>query len=153
MKTKNSRQFPLRQMILALVFLGIVGLLLELLLLEHFDSITQWIPLVSLGLGFATSVAVARRPTKSSMRAFQLMMAVFVVTGLLGLVLHLKGNVEWALERSPDLGGWQLIWKALRGATPALAPGALAQLGLLGLAWSYRHPAMDPDYKAKEMIQ
>lgn len=153
MKTQDSRQFPLRQMILALVFLGIVGLLIELLLLEHFDSITQWIPLVSLGLGLATSVAVARRPTRSSMLAFQLMMAVFVVTGLLGLVLHLKGNVEWELERSPDLGGWQLIWEALRGATPVLAPGALAQLGLLGLAWSYRHPAMDPDYKAKEMIQ
>ena len=69
MKTQDSRQFPLRQMILALVFLGIVGLLIELLLLEHFDSITQWIPLVSLGLGLATSVAVARRPTRSSIRS------------------------------------------------------------------------------------
>ena len=140
-------------MILGLVFLGIIGLLIELLLLEHFDSTTQWIPLVSLGLGLATSAAVARRPTNSAMRAFQFMMAVFVITGLLGVVLHLKGNVEWALERDPDLGGWQLIWKALRGATPALAPGALAQLGLLGLAWSYRHPAMDPEYKAKETAQ
>ena len=140
-------------MILGIVFLGIVGLLLELLLLEHFDSWTQWIPLVGLGLGLATSMAVARRPTKSAMRAFQIVMAIFVITGLVGLVLHLKGNVEWALERDPDLGGWQLIWKALRGATPALAPGALAQLGLLGLAWSYRHPAMDPEYKAKEIAQ
>ena len=153
MTTKVSRTIPLRQLILWIVFLGIIGLLLELLLLEHFDSWTQWIPLVSLGLGLAASAAVARRPTKSAMRAFQLMMAVFVITGLVGLVLHLKGNVEWALERDPDLGGWQLIWKALRGATPALAPGALAQLGLLGLAWSYRHPAMDPEYKAKETAQ
>ena len=137
-------------MILGLVFLGITGLLLELLLLEHFDSATQWIPLVSLGLGLAAATAVARRPTRASMRLFQLTMAIFVIAGLLGLVLHLKGNVEWALERRPNLGGWQLIWKALRGATPALAPGALAQLGLLGLAWSYRHPAMNPEHKAKE---
>ena len=150
MTLKGPRPFPLRQMILGLVFLGIIGLLLELLLLEHFDSATQWIPLVSLGLGLAASLAVARRPTNSVMRAFQIMMAIFVITGLVGVVLHLKGNVEWALERDPDLGGWQLIWKALRGATPALAPGALTQLGLLGLAWSYRHPAMDPENKAKE---
>ena len=152
MTTQDLRGFALRKMIFALVFLGIVGLLLELLLLEHFDSATQWIPLVSLGLGLATAVSVARRPTRASMRAFQLMMLAFVVTGLLGLVLHLKGNVEWALERSPDLGGWQLAWKALRGATPALAPGALAQLGLLGLAWSYRHPALDPEHKATETV-
>jgi hypothetical protein len=140
-------------MILAIVLLGIIGLILELLLLEHFDSATQWIPLVCLGLGLATATTVARRPTRGSMRAFQLTMGVFVVAGLLGLILHLKGNVEWELERSPDLGGWELIWKALRGATPALAPGALAQLGLLGLAWSYRHPATNPEFKAKEIDQ
>ncbi len=29
--------------------------------------------------------------------------------------------------------GLVLLWRSLRGATPALAPGALAQLGLLGL--------------------
>jgi len=59
---------------------------------------------------------------------------------VLGLVLHFKGNMEWALERNPDLGGANLIWKSLTGATPALAPGALTQLGLLGLVWAYRNP-------------
>lgn len=153
MNAQRFRQYSLRKALLALVFLGVIGLIVELLLLEHFESWTQWIPLVALGLGLATTLAVARAPRGTSMRAFQLMMAVFVVAGLLGLVLHLKGNVEWALERDPELGGWQLVWKALRGATPALAPGALAQLGLLGLAWSYRHPAMDSEHKAKEKAQ
>lgn len=148
---KDSRQYPLRQMVLALVLIGIIGLMVELLLLEHFESATQWIPLLSLGLGLATTVAVARGPTVSSIRVFKLMMSAFVITGLLGLILHMKGNVEWVLERHPELGGWPLIWEALRGATPALAPGALAQLGLLGLAWSYRHPALEPEHKAKEM--
>ena len=90
----------------------------------------------------ATTAAVARNPTPVTIRAFVITMLVFVGAGLLGLVLHFKGNVEWALERNPELGGMTLIWKALTGATPALAPGALAQLGLLGLAWSYRHPAV-----------
>ena len=32
----------------------------------------------------------------------------------------------------PALHGLDLFWSALRGATPALAPGAMAQLGLIG---------------------
>jgi hypothetical protein len=134
-------RYSLRQMILALLFVGIIGLIVELLLQKHFDSATQWIPLVSLGVGIATTAAVARNPTRLTMRAFVITMFVFVGAGILGLVLHFKGNIEWALERDPELGGMTLIWKALTGATPALAPGALAQLGLLGLAWSYRDPA------------
>ena len=135
-------RYSLRQMILMLVFIGIAGLIVELLLQKHFDSITQWIPIVSLGVGLATTAVAARNPTPATMRVFVITMGVFVGAGVLGLVLHFKGNLEWALERNPELGGMTLIWKALTGATPALAPGALAQLGLLGLAWAYRHPAL-----------
>jgi hypothetical protein len=135
-------RYSLRQMILALVFIGIIGLIVELLLQEHFDSTTQWIPIVSLGVGLATTAAAARNPTRVTMRVFVFTMIVFVGAGILGLVLHFKGNIEWALERNPELGGMALIWEALTGATPALAPGALAQLGLLGLVWAYRHPAV-----------
>ena len=44
----------------------------------------------------------------------------------------------------------KLVWKALRGATPALAPGALAQLGLLGLLYTYRHPALTHTRETEE---
>lgn len=67
-------------------------------------------------------------------------MAGLVVAGLAGLYFHYVGNVEFAVERDSSLSGAALVWKALTGATPALAPGALAQLGLLGLAYSYSHP-------------
>lgn len=132
-------------MILALVMLGIVGLIVELLLLEHTDSLTQWIPLVSLGVGVVITLAAAIRPTRGTLRAFQMVMAVFVAAGTFGLYFHFKGNIEWALERDPELSGLPLIWKALTGATPTLAPGALAQLGLLGLIYAYRHPALNRD--------
>jgi hypothetical protein len=69
-------------------------------------------------------------------------MLAFLVVGALGVYLHVSGNVEFALERDPSLTGTGLLWKALRGATPALAPGALAQIGLLGLLYTYRHPAL-----------
>ena len=36
-----------------------------------------------------------------------------------------------------------LFWKAMAAKTPpALAPGAMTQLGLLGLAYAFRHPAL-----------
>jgi hypothetical protein len=69
----------------------------------------------------------------------------FLLVGALGVFLHLRGNVEFALERDPSLSGVRLLWKALRGASPALAPGALAQLGLLGLLYGYKHPAVAHD--------
>ena len=136
------RDFSLRQLVLALVFIGIVGLEIELALLRHAESFSQWIPHVVLIAGLLSTVIVYLRPTRGTMRAFQAMMVIFVVVGLIGLVLHFRGNVEFALERDPSLSGVRLLWKSLRGATPALAPGALSQLGLLGLLYTYRHPAL-----------
>lgn len=132
----------LRQLLLALLFIGIAGLAAELVLLRHTDSLTQWIPHVVLIAGFAGTAAVYFRPGSATLRVFQAVMALFIVAGILGLYLHYRGNVEFALERDPSLTGARLIWKALRGATPALAPGALAQLGLMGLVFTYGHPAL-----------
>jgi hypothetical protein len=133
----------LRQLLLALVFIGIVGLEVELALLRHAESVTQWIPHLALIVGFLTTAAVYFRPGPGTLRAFQLVMLIFLVAGALGVYLHIRGNVEFALERDPSLSGLKLIWKALRGATPALAPGALAQLGLLGFLYTYKHPAFE----------
>jgi hypothetical protein len=131
----------LRQLLLAVILLGIVGLQVELALLRHAESFTQWIPHVVLMIGLLSTLAVYLQPGPSTLRAFQVVMLIFLIVGALGVYLHFKGNVEFALERNPSLSGAALIWKALRGATPALAPGALAQLGLLGLLYTYRNPA------------
>ena len=132
----------LRQLLLAVILLGIVGLQIELALLRHAESLTQWIPHVALMIGLLSTLAVYVRPAVPTLRVFQAVMLIFLIVGALGVYLHLQGNVEFALERTPSLSGTALIWKALRGATPALAPGALAQLGLLGLLYAYRHPAL-----------
>src|SRR5205085_8807415 len=93
-------------------------------------------------IGVVVTAVVYFRPTSGALRVFQGLMLIYLVIGVLGVYLHFRGNVEFVLERYPTLGGLQLVWKALRGATPALAPGALAQLGLLGLIYGYRHPAL-----------
>lgn len=131
-----------RRLILALIGIGAAGLLAELLLLEHFEDTWQWAPVVSLGLTLLTGAAVAVRPGRATLRAFQVVMVSCVVFGAIGVVLHYTGNSEFELESDPTLSGSKLVWLAVRGAVPVLAPGALAQLGLLGLLYAYRHPAL-----------
>ena len=72
-------------------------------------------------------------------------MVLCVAAGVVGVFLHYRGNVEFELEREPLRADCVCFWEAIRGATPALAPGAMAQLGLLGLVYSYRHPALRRD--------
>ncbi len=130
-----------RDLILALMVLGMLGLIAELFLQEHTESWQQWIPFVVLGLGLAATAVFRIRPSRGTLRFFQVMMAAFLAAGLLGIYLHYAGNAEFEIERTPDVSGLRLLWKALRGATPALAPGALAQLGLLGFIYTYSHPS------------
>ncbi len=132
----------LRRLLLALMLVGMLGLLAELVLLEHFDSGWQWVPLVLLGLGTVLGVAVWLRPGPATLRAFRALSALFVAAGALGMYLHLDGNAEFERESDSGLQGLPLAWEALHGATPALAPGALVQLGLLGLVLAFRHPAL-----------
>lgn len=131
-----------RRLLLALVLLGMIGLAAELVLLEHVESVWQWVPLAVLALGFAAGAALFLRPAAAAVHAFRAAMALFVAAGVLGLYLHFRGNVEFEREMDSGLRGLALVWEALRGATPALAPGSLAHLGLLGLACTYRHPAL-----------
>ena len=133
---------PVRRLLLALVVLGAAGLLIELALLEHFDSAAQWIPLALLVVVIGAAFAVAAHRVPRAVRFFQVVMSICVLTGAVGIYLHYRGNVEFELERDGSLRGLRLFWEAIRGATPSLAPGALSQLGLLGLAYTYRHPAL-----------
>lgn len=132
----------LRRLLLAVVLAGMVGLTAELVLLEHVESVWQWVPLVALALGFASGAALLLRPAPGTVRVFQALMAAFVAAGVLGVYLHLRGNLEFEREMDAGLRGMALYWEALRGATPALAPGTMAHFGLLGLACTYRHPAL-----------
>jgi len=132
---------------LALFVIGLVGTTAELILLEHTEDLWQRVPLALLG---ACGLVLAWRffskgspgPQAMSLRVFQVLMGLFLVAGIAGLVLHFKGNAEFELEMYPSRRGFELIWESLKGATPALAPGMMIQLGLLGLASTYRHPLL-----------
>ena len=80
-------------------------------------------------------------PSAAAVRALRLLMLLFVFAGLLGVYHHYGGNVEFELEIYPDMSGFELFLASLQGATPALAPASLSWLGLIGLAYGFRHPA------------
>ena len=132
----------LRHALLALVLVGALGLAAELLLLEHFESALQYIPLALLAVVVVSGAVLARWPSVRAIQVFRAVMLLCVLAGAVGVFLHYRGNVEFELERQPLRHGFDLFWEAVRGATPALAPGALSQLGLLGLVYTFRHPAL-----------
>ena len=133
---------PLRRLLLWLVLVGALGLLAELALLEHYEDPWQFAPLVLLAIVVVATTVALRRPRAHLLRAFRALMALCLAAGALGVWLHYQGNVEFAREQDASLRGIAMLWEALRGATPELAPGALAQLGLLGLIYTYHHPAL-----------
>jgi hypothetical protein len=114
-----------------------VGVLAELLLLEHFDDVWQVTPLFLLVLGLVVLVWHARARSVLSTRILRAVMTLSVVSGLLGVFLHYRGNVEFELEENPSVTRWALFREAMMGATPALAPGVMVQIGLLGLLYAF----------------
>jgi hypothetical protein len=135
----------LRRSILAVFVLGVVGSCAELLLLGHDEDLKQFIPLVLFAVALAGLAWIAATGARRAFLVFRGTMALFIVAGLLGSWLHFKANREFQLEVDPSLTGWALLTEALQAKSPpALAPGVMVQFGLLGLAWTFRHPQLDP---------
>ena len=133
----------IRKILLAVLGLGMVGSTTELILLKHTDDALQWIPLLLLAAGLVTLAWHGMRGGPLSTRAIRWLMIGFVASGVAGVYFHFQGSAEFKLESNPSLSGWALFWEAVLGkAPPLLAPGAMIQLGLLGLAYTYKHPAL-----------
>jgi hypothetical protein len=132
----------IRKVLLWGLLAGTTGTLFELLLIGHDEMATQWAPLVLLGLGILVAAATLMAPRAPIVRTLQVLMVMFVASGIIGIVLHYQGNEAFELEMSPSRAGMSLISKTLTGATPVLAPGSMSLLGLVGLAFAYRHPAI-----------
>ena len=132
----------LRRGLLVLLVIGAVGLLGELVLLEHYEDTPQFIPFGLLTLTLLVTGWHWLDGRKRSLRWFQAVMMLLIIAGPVGMVLHLKGNWEMERELDPSLLRLDLWVTVLRGEAPTLAPGTLVQFGLLGLLYAYKHPAL-----------
>lgn len=132
-----------RRILMAILLVGIAGISLELTLLAHVEDVYQWIPLILAGAATVSAALIALRPSTRMIRLFQAVMLLFLLSGGVGMALHFQANMEFQLEMDPALAGMALFRKAIVAKTPpALAPGAMIQLGLIGLAYTFRHPAL-----------
>lgn len=132
-----------RRILLFTLVLGLVGVGIELLLLEHFEDTAQKVPLALIAVALLVLAWHAIHRSGAPVLALQGVMLVFIAAGAVGLTLHYQGNVEFELEMYPSRSGFELFREAMMGATPALAPGTMIQLGLIGLAYAYKHPRLE----------
>ena len=132
----------LRTLLLALLTFGMIGTGVDLVLLDHYEDAWQWPPLALMGLGLTIVAWVAVKGGSTSLAALRWTMVLFIAAGAAGLLLHYNGNREFQKELDPVLSGWPLFVKVVTAkAPPALAPAGMIQLGLLGLLFTYKHPA------------
>jgi hypothetical protein len=142
--TGDSRTLArIRGALLFIVGLGTIGMTTELYLINHVEDSKQLIPVILGAGGIATALWTAVRRSVPALRALQLVMLMYVAAGIIGIVLHFQANAEFQREMDPAIGGMDLFWKVVEAtAPPALSPGLMVQLGLLGLVYTYRHPGL-----------
>jgi hypothetical protein len=124
----------IRRLLLGLLMLGLSGTIAELWLMGHYEDWWQILPFAGMGAAALTLVWFAFTHSRWATRSFRACMVLLIVTGVTGAVLHYRANMEFQLEMDPTVGGMALLLKVLHAkAPPALAPGNMALLGLMGL--------------------
>ena len=94
-----------RRILLTILILGIAGISVELWLMAHTGDFYQLIPLWLAGMAVVAAIVVALRPSIGTVRMFQAVMVLFLLSGVVGMVLHFQVNMEFQLEMDPALSG------------------------------------------------
>ena len=133
----------LRRFLLVILLLGMLGTGAELLLTSHTEDLAQWVPLVLIAAALIVLAWHGIGRGGASLRVFRWLMVLFMISGVAGMILHYEGKAAFQIEMDPSLDGMALFWQAIQTISPpALAPGVMIQLGLVGLAYAYRNPLL-----------
>jgi hypothetical protein len=137
----SAVETQLRRLVLALFCFGALGTGVELIALRHYEEQWQLVPLFVLSVALLSAALQAFAGSPATLRMLRTVCVTMMVAGAAGIAFHYHGNMEFQLETNPSLAGWALFSRIVRAkAPPALAPGVMAQLGLLGLIYCFRHP-------------
>ena len=136
--TEDHRVSTITHVILAVLMLGMGGLLVELSLIAHYEDAAQWVPLVLLPIALLALALDYLSSSGSTQLVVQLTMVLIIAAGVLGIYFHFHGSREFQLEMDPQMRGATLVWHVLRAKSPpTLAPGLMINLGILGLGYVY----------------
>jgi len=134
----------MRRWLLGLLGIGLLGTAIDLVLLAHYEDAWQLPPLILTVASLVVVLWTAFGGGRVALTTLRVAMVVCVASGIAGMVLHYNGNREFQHEIDPELAGWALFMRVVTAkAPPALAPAVMAQLGFLGLLYTYRHPAFE----------
>jgi len=113
----------------------LVGTILELYLLNHYESILQLIPILCISLVILNVIVLVFLRTRIVKRIFISLLIISALSGIYGFYLHLVANYEFEIEMKPTANNWDLLLESLSGALPALAPLSMIVLGLIGYSY------------------
>ena len=116
---------------LAIAALMTVGTLGELVLTEHMADPVQGVPFVLLGAGLAAIGAAIATPGRRTRLALRIVCGLMMAGSAFGIWEHLAHNHAFETEIRPGASASTLLWEAVYGASPLLAPGVVGVIGLL----------------------
>ena len=131
----KTRRFRLKQVIIATLLFMMIGTVLELYLLHHYEGTLQLIPLLCIGISTLMVFMLFFQRTDFLVGLFKLVLGITALSGIYGTFLHLRANYEFEQEMKPTAHGWDLFLESLSGALPTLAPGSMIVLALLGYSY------------------
>ena len=131
----STKRLPLKKVIISALLFMLMGTALELYLLDHYEDVLQLIPLLCIGTAILFIFLLFFQRTAFLIGVFKFILCITALSGFYGAFLHLRANYEFEQEMTPTANGWELFWESLSGALPALAPGSMIVLALLGYSY------------------
>ncbi|WP_412560415.1 hypothetical protein [Winogradskyella sp. MIT101101] len=125
----------LKKVILSAFILMVIGTVLELYLLDHYESLSQLIPILCTGLISLTVILLIFYRTRWIKNFFKWLLLITALSGIYGFYLHLDANFEFERDMKPTANNWDLFIESLSGALPALAPFSMVVLALIGYSY------------------
>lgn len=131
----------LRVFLLAFSIFIFAGALFELAFLRHTREELQLVPFILGPLGIILAGLMIIKPTKKMLQVVRIGMWVILVGGVVGMIVHVAGNLEFLEGGRTTATFGQIINNAFGGRNPLLAPGILSMSAVVALAALYKHPA------------
>jgi hypothetical protein len=138
-----------RASLLGILLFGVVGMIVELVFLKHTEGVLEILPIGLMGAALLVVIWDALRRSTASRAILMAAMVGFIVTGLAGVWVHYDANLGFERESNPGATAEEVYRKAVTGATPTLAPGAMVELGLVGVLFALLQPTSEAGAASK----